>query len=124
MHRFLGWLIVALFLALLLVFSNEARQAQNLTLGRYLIQFPAFWFEMVTIAAIIHPWLLLRKVRVRPEHLSTHGIRLHFDYTTTAFGKVIQLSRHPLQDWHSFATFPDDPTGGNGKNFSNQSMQK
>lgn len=115
-HRFLGWLIVALFLALLLVFSNEARQAQNMTLGRYLIQLPAFWFEMVIIAAIIHPWLLLTKVQIQPEYLSTHAVRLHFDYTASAFGKVIQLSRHPLRDWHSFATFPD--YGPDDKGFS------
>lgn len=115
-HRFAGWLVVALFLALLLLFANDARQAQrlSLSLGRYLIQLPAFWFLMVTIVAIIHPWLLLRKVRVRPEVLSRHAIRLHFDHTTTTFGKGIQLSKHPLQDWHGFATFPDP----DGKSFS------
>ncbi|KAL1968641.1 hypothetical protein VTN77DRAFT_1467 [Rasamsonia byssochlamydoides] len=113
-HRFSGWLVVALFLALLLLFANEARQAQRLSLGRYVIQLPAFWFLMVTIVAIIHPWLMLRKLRVRPEVLSRHAVRLHFDHTTTTFGKGIQLSKHPLQDWHGFATFPDP----DGQSFS------
>jgi hypothetical protein len=113
-HRFSGWLVVALFLALLILFANDARRAQGLSLGRYVIQLPAFWFLMVTIVAIVHPWLLLRRVRVQPEVLSRHAVRLHFDHTTTAFGKGIQLSKHPLQDWHGFATFPNP----DGKSFS------
>jgi hypothetical protein len=62
---------------------------------------------MITVIAIVHPWLLLRKVPVRAEVLSTHAVRLHFNYRPTSFGKGISLSRHPLRDWHGFATFPD-----------------
>lgn len=113
-HRFSGWLVVALFCALLLVFSNDARKAEHKSLGRYLMELPAFWFLLVVIVAIIHPWLLLRKVHVQPEYLSSHAVRLHFDHTTISFGKGISLSKHPLRDWHSFATFPDP----NGKTFS------
>lgn len=113
-HRFFGWLAVALFLTLLLVFSDEARHAKGVTLGRYLLELPAFWFLMVIIVSIVHPWALLRRVQVRPEYLSSHAVRLHLDHTSTAFGKVIALSKHPLRDWHSFATFPDP----DGKSFS------
>ncbi|CRG86349.1 hypothetical protein PISL3812_03354 [Talaromyces islandicus] len=111
-HRFLGWTVVILFLALLLVFSDNARsQSGGRSLGQYLIRLPAFWLLFVVITAIIHPYLLLRKVHVRAESLSKHAIRLHMDHTTTKFGKGIQLSKHPLRDWHSFATFPDSPKG-------------
>lgn len=113
-HRFSGWLAVALFLTLLLVFSDQARHAQGLSLGQYLLELPAFWFVLVIIVSIVHPWLLLRRVQVRPEYLSTHAVRLHLDHTSTAFGKVIALTKHPLRDWHSFATFPDP----DGKSFS------
>jgi hypothetical protein len=113
-HRFSGWVVVALFLALLLLFAEEARRAEHLSLGEYVIRLPAFWFLMVTIAAIIHPWLLLRKVRVTSEVLSKHAIRLHLHHTTTTFGLGMQLSKHPLRDWHGFATFPDP----GGKSFS------
>ncbi|KAB8234840.1 integral membrane protein TmpA [Aspergillus alliaceus] len=113
-HRFFGWLVVALFVALLLVFADEASYAADQSLGRFLIELPAFWFLMVTVVAIVHPWLFLRKVPVEPEHLSHHAVRLHFSHTTTTFGKGIQLASHPLQDWHGFATFPDP----NGKTFS------
>lgn len=113
-HRFSGWLAVALFLTLLLVFSDQARHAQGLSLGQYLLELPAFWFVLVIIVSIVHPWLLLRRVQVRPEYLSPHAVRLHLDHTSTAFGKVIALTKHPLRDWHSFATFPDP----DGKSFS------
>lgn len=106
-HRFTGWLVVALFVTLLMVFSHEASAAQGQSLGRFIIELPAFWFLMVTVVSIVHPWVFLRKVRVQPERLSTHAIRLHLDHTTTSFGKGIQLARHPLRDWHGFATFPD-----------------
>ncbi|KAJ5312637.1 hypothetical protein PENANT_c007G06217 [Penicillium antarcticum] len=106
-HRFGGWLAVALFLTLLLVFSDQARRSQGLSLGQYLLELPAFWFVLAIIVSIVHPWLLLRRVQVLPENLSSHAIRLHFDHTSTAFGKVLALSNHPLKDWHSFATFPD-----------------
>jgi len=106
-HRFLGWIVVALFVALLIVFSHEITRAEGLSLGRFLVTLPAFWFLMVTVVAIVHPWLLLRKVPVRAEVLSTHAVRLHFNYRPTSFGKGISLSKSPLRDWHGFATFPD-----------------
>ncbi|RAL14645.1 integral membrane protein TmpA [Aspergillus homomorphus CBS 101889] len=114
MHRFFGWLVVALFVILLVVFADEVSRASNEPLGRFLIKLPAFWFLMVTVVAIVHPWVLLRKVKVQPEFLSSHAVRLHLSHTTTTFGKGIQLARHPLLDWHGFATFSDL----NGKSFS------
>lgn len=106
-HRFSAWAVVALFLALLLVFSDQARRAEDLSLGLYLIRLPAFWLLIVVITAIIHPYLLLRRVKVEPELLSRHAIRLHMNHARTRFGLGIQLAKNPLWDWHSFATFPD-----------------
>lgn len=115
-HRFLGWLVIALFVVLLMLFAHEISRAEGQSMGRFVVELPAFWFLMVTVAAILHPWLLLRKVTVRAEPLSTHAVRLHFDHTTTTFGKGTSLSKHPLRDWHGFATFPDPaPAGANGK---------
>ncbi|KAJ5874226.1 uncharacterized protein N7529_002656 [Penicillium soppii] len=106
-HRFSGWLIVALFFALLMTVSREASQSQHEPLGKFLLSLPAFWFLLITILAIIQPWIMLRKVAVRAEPLSTHATRLHFDHAITTFGKGTQLAKHPLRDWHGFATFPD-----------------
>ncbi|RHZ70379.1 hypothetical protein CDV55_105900 [Aspergillus turcosus] len=113
-HRFSAWVVVILFVILLLVFSDEASRAADQPLGTFLVHFPSFWFLMITVLAIIHPWLLLRKVPVHAQRLSPHAVRLHMNHTTTTFGKGIQLAIHPLQDWHGFATFPDP----DGENFS------
>ncbi|PGH28280.1 hypothetical protein AJ80_00171 [Polytolypa hystricis UAMH7299] len=113
-HRFAGWLIVALFLALLLLSADHDRKAQNMSLGRYIIRLPAFWLLVVAISAIIHPYLLLRRVGVQSQPLSKHAVRLHFTHTTSSFGRGIQLSKHSLKDWHGFATFPDP----DGQSFS------
>lgn len=111
-HRFSGWLVVALFVVLLMLFAHEISHAQGQSLGQFVVTLPAFWFLMITVAAIIQPWLMLRKVAVRAEPLSTHAVRLHFDHTTTTFGKGTQLAKHPLRDWHGFATFPDLASAG------------
>lgn len=111
-HRFSGWLVVSLFVALLLVFAHEISQAQGRNLGLFLVKLPAFWFLILTVAAIVQPWVMLRKVPVRAEVLSTHAVRLHFDHAITTFGKGIQLAKHPLRDWHGFATFPDLTSAG------------
>ncbi|RHZ52684.1 integral membrane protein TmpA [Aspergillus thermomutatus] len=113
-HRFSAWLVVTLFVILLLVFADEASRAADQPLGTFILHLPAFWFLMLTVLAIIHPWLLLRKVPVTAETLSPHAVRLHMNHTTTTFGKGIQLATHPLQDWHGFATFPDP----DGQSFS------
>ncbi|RAH46373.1 integral membrane protein TmpA [Aspergillus brunneoviolaceus CBS 621.78] len=110
-HRFFGWLVVVLFVILLMVFADEVSRASNEPLGPFLARLPAFWFLVLTVVAIVHPWTLLRKVAVQPETLSSHAVRLHLSHTTTTFGKGIQLARHPLRDWHGFATFPN-PDGG------------
>lgn len=115
-HRFSGWLVVALFVVLLMLFAKEISSAEGQALGPFLVRLPAFWFLMVTVAAIIQPWVMLRKVPVRAEKLSNHAVRLHFDHRETSFGKGIQLAKHPLKDWHGFATFPDaSPMGTRGK---------
>ncbi|KAJ5653946.1 hypothetical protein N7490_000949 [Penicillium lividum] len=115
-HRFAGWLVVALFLVLLLLFAHEFSSAENQPLGYFLVRLPAFWCLMVVIVGIIQPWLMLRKVPVGAEKLSAHAVRLHFDHTPTNFGLGVQLAKHPLRDWHGFATFPDQtPQGTRGK---------
>lgn len=114
-HRFSAWIVLSLFLALLLVYSHEVSENNNQTLAECLIQLPAFWLLMMVIVAVVHPYLLLRKVKVEPELLSKHAIRLHMCHTRTRFGLGMQLAKHPLWDWHSFATFPDTAAQGNSE---------
>lgn len=109
-HRFCGWAVVAMFWPLLILFSISGAHAANQSLGRFLITFPTFWMVTITTLSIIHPWILLRRVPIDAERISTHAIRLHLSHTTINFGQGISLSKHPLRDWHSFATFPDTPS--------------
>ncbi|KAJ5945746.1 hypothetical protein N7454_002585 [Penicillium verhagenii] len=110
-HRFSGWLVVALFFVLLI--SARPRISPSVLSSSVS---PAFWFLIATVVSIVQPWLMLRKVPVRAEKLSAHAVRLHFDHTPTVFGKGVQLAKHPLRDWHGFATFPDPtPQGSRGK---------
>jgi len=106
-HRFTSWLILALFVVLVMLFVHEVSRAEQETFGHFLITLPAFWLLMAAIIAVAHPWLLLRKVPVEADRLSSHAIRLHFSHTPIAFAKGIQVTKHPLRDWHSFAGFPD-----------------
>jgi hypothetical protein len=109
-HRFCGWAVLVLFWPLLILASHAEAFQTGRTLVHVLVRFPAFWTLILTTAAIIHPWLLLRRVTVNAEHISSHAIRLHFNHTSIRFGQAIQLSKHPLRDWHSFAMFPDIPS--------------
>ncbi|KAJ5926618.1 hypothetical protein N7516_008391 [Penicillium verrucosum] len=106
-HRFTSWLILALFVALVMIFAHESSQAEQVTLGHFLVTLPAFWLLIAAIVAVAHPWLLLRRVPVRAEPLSSHAVRLSFDFKPIEFAKGVQVSKHPLRDWHSFAGFPD-----------------
>lgn len=113
-HRFLTWLVVALFLSLLvLVVGDSSLTPSTVTISvlpaASLVRLPAFWCVLTTVIAIIQPWTRLRRIRVQAERLSTHAIRLHLSGADSRLGKTISLATHPLQDWHSFATFPDEP---------------
>ncbi|KAH8901306.1 hypothetical protein GQ53DRAFT_789983 [Thozetella sp. PMI_491] len=102
-HRFSTWTVLALFWALTLTIASQ----QQGSMGGFLVSLPAFWVLIVATCAIIHPWILLRRIEVTPESLSTHAIRLHFRHTSICFGQGISLSKHPLRDWHGFATITD-----------------
>ncbi|KAK7911697.1 hypothetical protein PG985_014178 [Apiospora marii] len=104
-HRFSSWATMLLVWALVLTMAAADEETQPM--GMFLAISPAFWMLLVTTAAIIHPWLLLRRIEVVPEPLSKHAIRLHFTHTSVAFGQGLSVSQHPLRDWHSFAAFPN-----------------
>ncbi|MCJ1373656.1 hypothetical protein MMC20_004885 [Loxospora ochrophaea] len=114
-HRLAGWLSLALFWILLPVLANSLRPlAGDDSLGVFLAKTPAFWFLLVASLCIIRPWLQLKKVRAYPERLSSHAIRLRFNYTDIGIGVGIRITHSPLKEWHAFASIPDP----DGKSFS------
>jgi hypothetical protein len=119
-HRFTSWIILALFVVLVMLFAHEVSRAEQTSLGHFLITLPAFWLLIAAIVAVAHPWLLLRKIPVQADPLSSHAVRLHFSHTPIEFAKGIQVTKHPLRDWHSFAGFPDpSPSGENNSGENN-----
>lgn len=99
-HRFAGWTTLGL------VWAHIAVANASLSPEKPLASNPALWMVAVISYSIVLPWTQLRKVNVRPEPLSSHAIRLHFDYCTPPCGKGIRLTTKPLSDWHGFATIP------------------
>lgn len=106
-HRFAGWLAVALFwVDILLVLNSQSKLPGSDSLGILVLKDPSFWFLLITTFLIILPWLRLRKVDAFPEKLSSHAIRIHFKYRKVGPVLGIRIAHNPLKEWHSFATIP------------------
>ncbi|KAH7027292.1 AMP-binding enzyme [Microdochium trichocladiopsis] len=117
-HRFVGWTMLGLFWAQVVLATNDSK-ATGMTLGEACARNPSFWLLAVASMSIVTPWLFLRKVTVDAEPLSNHAVRLHFDYTVPVNGTFTRLSKRPLLEWHSFATIPaPEPVSGRPKGYS------
>ncbi|KPM43747.1 hypothetical protein AK830_g2757 [Neonectria ditissima] len=112
-HRFVGWTMLALFWAQI-VLTNRDSAPEDMSLGSACLKSPSFWLLAVATASVASSWLFLRKVPVEAEVLSDHAVRLHFDYTVPVNGSFTRLSYRPLTEWHSFATIPA-PQASNGR---------
>jgi len=111
-HRFGGW--VALLLLWIQTSFAAKDLAYDVSISHAYLHSPPIWLLTATTIAVVFPWLTLRKVPVRSEVLSSHAIRLWFDYTTPAVGTSVRLAERPLADWHGFATI----TNASGIGFS------
>ena len=112
-HRFAGWTAVILFWVQLVLLADGQRKAQKPIppLGVVIYHSPVLYLLIIVTISLIMPWLRLRKVTVVSEPLSSHAIRLHFDYTNLPFCASPRFSHSPLKEWHSFASIPDGGTG-------------
>lgn len=113
-HRFAGWTTLALVWAHLVVITAATRQPSQ-SLGSALSRSPTLYLLALTTLSIALPWLRLRRVKVVPEPLSTHAVRLHFDFKTprecSSLG--VRITDRPLVEWHAFAAIPE-PDGKGG----------
>ncbi|TDL22237.1 nonribosomal peptide synthetase 12 [Rickenella mellea] len=105
-HRFLGWSATLLVWCQVVLLINDYRPLGQ-TLGQALVTSPVFWLVCIMTSSIILPWVRLRKVPVRAEVLSSHAVRLYFDYVTPIPGTFTRISESPLLEWHGFATVPE-----------------
>lgn len=101
-HRFVGWTMLGLFWAQVVLSTNDTRGDKSL--GDALLVTPPIWMLVAATLSIAQSWFWLRKVPVKAERLSDHAVRLHFDYTVPVNGAFARLSTTPLTEWHSFAT--------------------
>ncbi|KAJ9606442.1 hypothetical protein H2200_009403 [Cladophialophora chaetospira] len=106
-HRFGGWLVVALFWIHMFLFSAiTARQDPAKSLARVVVQNPTLYCLIIITVALLVPWLSLRKVPVRAEPLSDHAIRLHFTHQNLDVCTSPRFTDHPMKEWHAFAAAP------------------
>jgi hypothetical protein len=117
-HRFVGWTLLGLFWAQVVLTANDTKAA-DVSLGAAVVKAPSLWLLVVATLSVASSWLWLRKVSVKAEPLSKHAVRLHFDYTVPVNGSFTRLSHAPLREWHSFATIPaPEAVNGNPKGYS------
>jgi len=105
-HRFLGWTVIALFWAQVLLMTADAANTTHRPYGAVLVINPTFWMLLTITLLIIYPWTRLRLRDVEAEPLSDHCVKLNFDYRTAHYGQAIRLSDSPLRETHAFATIP------------------
>ncbi|KAI0200509.1 acetyl-CoA synthetase-like protein [Astrocystis sublimbata] len=111
-HRFAGWTATGLVYAHLFVAADSLRPKDQ-SLSETVARSPAVYLLGLITLSIALPWIRLRRVTVRPEPLSKHAIRLHFDDEKTPIaGKGIRLSDKPLREWHAFAAIDKPGTKG------------
>ncbi|KAH5423595.1 hypothetical protein HBI23_199020 [Parastagonospora nodorum] len=120
LHRFGGWAVLILFWILIGLSTKDLSRGSDFSTMEAYLHNPSIWLLVVATFAIAFPWLFLRRVAVRSEVLSSHAVRLHFDYDAFP-GKGVRLAQHPLGDWHGFATFLNtnsNSSSGKGKGYS------
>jgi hypothetical protein len=107
-HRFGGWSCLILLWVQTFLATKDLNPGVPVAMAY--LQAPPIWLLSVATAAIIFPWLFLRKVAVRSEVLSQHAVRLWFDYTTPVVGTAVRLAERPLVDWYViYSRFNDIP---------------
>ncbi|KAH6985429.1 hypothetical protein EDB80DRAFT_767922 [Ilyonectria destructans] len=117
-HRFVGWAMLGLFWAQVVLTCNDSKDSSTF-LGGACVRSASFWLLTVATASIALSWVFLQKVPVQAEVLSDHAVRLHFDYTVPVNGSFTRLSKRPLLEWHSFAIIPaPEPANSRPKGYS------
>ncbi|KAK9489264.1 hypothetical protein V1508DRAFT_442852 [Lipomyces doorenjongii] len=96
--------VVAIVLGVAGRFDGLNSSGAGASICSVLYKSAAFWLLLLITLLIVYPWTRLRKRHVRPEVLSSHAIRLHFDYAPVALCQGIRISTSPL-----FATIPESP---------------
>ena len=112
-HRFAGWSALIIFWVHTVVGAKAAAIQQQSTLVHFMLEYPNFYFLLLSTCCTLLSWSRLRRVKVRAEVLSDHATRLHFDYRSMPSFYGIKISNRPVLEYHAFATIPE-PNGEKG----------
>lgn len=107
LHRCSGWLLLVVFWAFMVMYNIFEAQEYGEELAPLFYKSSTFWLLAITTLSIVLPWLRLRQVTPHIERLSSHALRLHFDYATVGACRTPRFSTSPLLEWHSFASIPN-----------------
>ncbi|KAM7184530.1 hypothetical protein V8F20_012176 [Naviculisporaceae sp. PSN 640] len=109
-HRFMGWSVVLLFWAqMMLTTADSVLTNTNTTakdFGHALLVSPNFWMLIVITLLVVYPWSRLRLRDVEAEVLSDHCLKLNFKYRDVHYGQAIRLTDAPLKETHAFGVVP------------------
>jgi len=112
-HRWGGWIALALFWVELLLFARIKALGENIPFAAAFFCLPSFWFLLVTSFHVIVPWFRLHRLYVQPELLGKHAVQLHFKEPISCF-VGLRIAETPLGEWHSFACIPSRDGGQSG----------
>lgn len=87
------------------VISAELARRQDQTIAHAVFTSANFWLLFLSTLSIIATWLNCRKIVIQTQRLSSHALRIFFDYASPSPGTTIRLSTQPLLEWHAFATW-------------------
>ncbi|KAJ3533549.1 hypothetical protein NM208_g7938 [Fusarium decemcellulare] len=102
-HRFAGWSCLAL-LWCLIILDILIQTPPHRSIAASLFCSVNFWLISISTCSIISTWLNCRKIPIESNRLSSHALRVFFNYTDPQPGTTIRLSLLPLLEWHAFAT--------------------
>lgn len=91
----------------MLVAADASSSQSAPSFGKTLSANATFWMLIFITLLVIYPWSRLRLRNVQAEPLSSHCVKLNFDYCAAHYGQAIRLSDAPLKETHAFATIPN-----------------
>ncbi|KAF5686048.1 non-ribosomal peptide synthetase [Fusarium circinatum] len=110
-HRLAGWSSLALLWCLTVLDATINTKPGDSPAAAVFSSAPV-WLVFISTCCVISTWLNCRKVQVVSERLSSHALRMYFDYTNPQPGTTIRLSSRPLLEWHAFATVNNPKENG------------
>ncbi|KAH7174548.1 uncharacterized protein B0J16DRAFT_388372 [Fusarium flagelliforme] len=110
-HRFAGWSTLILLWAMTIL-EAKLGTPPGRSLAVSVFCSANIWLLFIATFCVISTWLNCRKIEVESERLSTHALRMYFNYANPQPGTTIRLSSRPLMEWHAFATVNNPKENG------------